>query len=109
MRKHLVVFAMLALAGIQCLAQSAINNMSGPMAYSPPLTIFGPNKPDMTFIGNADIQDQFLSRTWTPGRVKFKNGQMASGLSLLFDVHNNKLYFLQENVPMEFINPIEEF
>jgi len=108
-----LIFAFLAAASLHLCAQSPViqmQNASIPKsAYQHPLTIFGPNNPDMSFVGTADIQDQFLSRTWTPGNVKFKNGQQANGLLLLFDVHGNKLYFMQEDQAMEFIHPIEEF
>lgn len=111
MRKQLLFIAIAALAFTQGFSQSVQPATISSSAYRPPVTIFGPNNPDMSFRGTADIQDQFLSRTWTEGHVKFKNGQWANSLLLLFDVHNNKLYFMDEkdHVPMEFVYPIEEF
>ena len=107
MRKQVLLIAILVFAIAQAHAQSV---QPPTMAnYRPPITIFGPNNPDMTFIGTADIQDQFTSRTWTAGTVKFKNGVKWENILLLFDVHSNKLYYMQDNVPMEFTFPIDEF
>ncbi|HYC29239.1 MAG TPA: hypothetical protein VEB42_10490, partial [Chitinophagaceae bacterium] len=36
-------------------------------------------------------------------------GQEAKDVMLLFDVHNNKLYFQQGKTTMEFLNPVYEF
>lgn len=109
MRKHFLIIAILAIAFTQSYAQGIQPASMSANAYRPPVTIFGPHNPDMTFVGTADLQDQFLARTWTAGTVKFKNGQVWKNMLLLFDVHGNKLYFMQDNVPMEFTFPIDEF
>jgi hypothetical protein len=73
-----------------------------------PANFYAPNS-----VGNSinpvDIQGQFERGEWTRGNVKFKNGQEAKDVMLLFDVHNNKLYFRQGKTTMEFLNPVYEF
>jgi len=56
-----------------------------------------------------DIQGQFERGEWTRGNVKFRNGQEVKDVMLLFDVHNNKLYFKDGSTTMEFVNPVYEF
>jgi hypothetical protein len=108
MRKHFIaaVCCTLVVAGLR--AQVAPATMSA-NAYRPPVTIFGPHAPDGKFLEKADIQEQFLRREWTRGNVKFRNGQEANNILMLFDVHSNKLYFMQGDVAMEFLHPIQEF
>jgi hypothetical protein len=107
MRKQALLIAILVITFIQGYSQVPASMPAN--AYRPPITIFGPNNPDMAFVGTADLQDQFVSRTWTAGKVKFKNGQQWENVLLLFDVHSNKLYYLHENTPMEFTFPVDEF
>ena len=109
MRKQFLLIAVLAITFVQAFSQPIQPASMSNMAYRPPLTIFGPHTNDVAFVGTADIQDQFTSRTWTAGKVKFKNGQQWDNVLLLFDVHSNKLYYLSENTPMEFTFPIDEF
>ena len=58
---------------------------------------------------NEDIQAKFLKQEWSPGLVSFKNSNQQMRVPLLFDVYSNKLYFLQENQIMEFLEPVSEF
>ena len=73
-----------------------------------PSNFYAPNAVGNT-MNNVDIQGQFERGEWTRGNVKFKNGQEAKDIMLLFDVHSNKLYFQQGKTTMEFVNPVYEF
>jgi hypothetical protein len=75
---------------------------------SMPSNFYAPNQVGNT-INDIDMQGQFARGEWTRGNVKFKNGQEGKNLLLLFDVHNNKLYFKENNMTMEFLNPVYEF
>jgi hypothetical protein len=58
----------------------------------------------------ADIQGTaFYSNDWTPGLVQFKDGKVAKGLPLRFNVHNNKVYFQREENQLEFAEPVRAF
>jgi hypothetical protein len=55
------------------------------------------------------VQSNFLSQTWRPGTVYFKNSANKMDVPLMFDVYNNQLYFLKDSMVMEFIQPVREF
>lgn len=55
------------------------------------------------------VQTNFLSQTWRPGTVYFKNSANKLDAPLMFDVYNNQLYFLKDSMIMEFIQPVKEF
>lgn len=54
----------------------------------------------------TDLQKKFLKQEWTPGTVKFKSGRAAMDVPLLFDIYDNTLYYLQDSVIMEFVDPV---
>lgn len=56
----------------------------------------------------TDLQKRFLKQEWTRGIVKFKSGRPDMQVSLLFDVFDNTLYYLQDSVVMEFVDSVSE-
>jgi len=68
-----------------------------------PMTSLGP-----TELKN-DIQARFLRQEWTPSIVSFKNNTASWRVPALFDVYGNKLYFLENNQIMEFVDTVSEF
>ena len=76
--------------------------------YALPQNFYSPNNVGNNY-GGADVQNQFKNGQWTRGRVKFQNGQEMNNILLLFDVYQNKLYFKQGDVTMEFVHPVYEF
>jgi len=55
-----------------------------------------------------DIQGRFLRQEWTPSIVSFKNSTSSWRVPLLFDIYSNKLYFLENDQIMEFVDPVSE-
>lgn len=55
------------------------------------------------------VRAKFLSQEWSPGVVTFKNGAPSMAVPLLFDEFGEKLYYLQNNLTMEFNNPVASF
>ena len=68
-----------------------------------PMTSLGPSET------KDDIQGRFLRQEWTPSIVSFKNSTANWRVPLLFDVYSNKLYFLEQNQIMEFLDTVSEF
>jgi len=68
-----------------------------------PMTSLGP-----TELKN-DIQARFLRQEWTPSIVSFKNNTASWRVPALFDMYGNKLYFLENNQIMEFVDTVSEF
>ena len=56
-----------------------------------------------------DIQARFLRQEWTPSIVSFKNNNASWRVPALFDVYGNRLYFLENNQIMEFVDTVSEF
>jgi hypothetical protein len=109
MRKLLLLLLIPALACTQAYSQRITMPVikTGGGAREP-ANFYSPNAVGNTMY-DADIQGQFARGEWTSGNVKFRNGQEGKGMLLLFDVHNNKLYFKQDKMTMEFLNPVYEF
>jgi hypothetical protein len=55
------------------------------------------------------VQAKFIAQKWSQGNVKLKTGAQLANLPLIFDVYSNKLYFMQDNQIMEFVEPVTEF
>jgi len=68
-----------------------------------PMTSLGPTEI------KDDIQGRFLRQEWTPSVVSFKNTSASWRVPALFDVYSNRLYFLENNQIMEFIDTVSEF
>jgi hypothetical protein len=51
----------------------------------------------------------FLMEDWNWGAVKMKNGRYAKDVSLRFDLYNNRLFFMRDNVSFEFVLAVHEF
>ncbi len=56
----------------------------------------------------TNLQKRFIDQEWTNGLVRFKSGRPELHVPLLFDVHNDMLYFLQDSVIMEFVDSVSE-
>ncbi len=87
------------------------------------ITLFGQTVPTefqrsnqrMLTYGNLDDVDlretvlsKFVEQKWSPTIVKFHNGSTLLS-QVIFDQYNNKLYYLQQGVIMEFGVPVKEF
>lgn len=59
--------------------------------------------------GKDDLQRRFFRQEWSNGTVFFAKNRYEANIPLLFDVYNNRLYFLKDKVIMEFIEPVTEF
>lgn len=106
MRKLLLLLFVAALAYTKVSAQRMTIPTVG--KGSMPTNMYAPNQVGNT-VNEVDLQSQYAQGQWTRGNVKFKNGQEAKNMLLLFDVHANKLYFLQDKTTMEFVYPVYEF
>lgn len=51
----------------------------------------------------------FLSDDWNKGTVVFKKGKRADSLPLKFDIINNKVYFQQDSLALEFLEEVSFF
>jgi hypothetical protein len=51
----------------------------------------------------------FLSDDWNKGTVVFKKGKRADSLPLKFDIVNNKVYFKQDSLVLEFLEEVSFF
>lgn len=56
-----------------------------------------------------NIQEFFTNQTWMPGVVMFKSGRPNMQVPLIFDQHNNMLYYQQGHVIMEFVDTVSAF
>ena len=77
---------------------------------------FGSNSQRMIPMGNLgpsenkdDIQGRFFRQEWSPGVVSFRTSIDKWHVPLIFDIYSNKLYFLQDNQIMEFVDTVYEF
>jgi hypothetical protein len=77
---------------------------------------FGSNSGRMIPMGSLgpseikdDIQGRFLRQEWTTSIISFRNSTATWRVPLLFDVYSNKLYFLENNQIMEFLDSVSEF
>jgi hypothetical protein len=74
--------------------------------YEPRLIKYG-NLPED---GKAeDVQQNFVNQIWRTGTVLFRSTLSRVTVPLIFDVYNNRLYFLRDSLIMEFTQPIKEF
>ncbi|WP_315820808.1 hypothetical protein [Paraflavitalea speifideaquila] len=65
-------------------------------------------RPVMEF--GADIQGTaFYSNDWSPGVVQFRDGKIAKGLPLRYNIYNNKVFFQREEKQLEFTEPVRAF
>ncbi len=90
----------------QLIAQDPPNGVSG---YKPQqrMEVYSwAQRPDED---GTDIQKKFIKQEWTRGVVKFKSGRPDMQVPLIFDVHNDMPYYLQNNVIMEFVDSVSEF
>ena len=110
MRKLFLVLTLSALALTQASAQRmTIPTLKrGAGGARLPANMYAPNQVG-NFSGPVDIQAQYKDGQWTRGNVKFRNGQEAKNILLLFDVINNSLYFKEGKTTMEFVLPVYEF
>ena len=51
----------------------------------------------------------FFSDDWNKGTVIFKKGKKADSLRLKFDIINNKVYFKQDSLTLEFLDEVSSF
>lgn len=56
-----------------------------------------------------DLQKKFIKQDWTVGTVKFRSGRPDMQVPLLFDVHNDKLFYLMGDLIMEFVDSVSQF
>ena len=56
-----------------------------------------------------NLQQLFMDQQWMPGIVSFKSGRSAMAVPLIFDLHNNTLYYRQGQVIMEFVDTVSQF
>lgn len=105
MRKLLLLVSLSALAFTQAQSQ----RIELPKTGARPTNFYAPNRVGSVTENEVDVQGQFERGDWTRGIVRFKNGLEANGVWLVFDVHNNKLYFKENGLILEFTNPIKEF
>lgn len=100
------LLALLLTAGIQSVGQlvgTGITSTSQPVRR---MEVYSwAQRPDED---GTDLQKKFLKQEWTPGTVKFKSGRADMHVPLLFDVYDNTLYYLQDSVIMEFVDPVWE-
>jgi hypothetical protein len=54
------------------------------------------------------LQKKFSKQEWTTGVVYFKSGRPFMEVPLLFDVHNDMLYYKQGEVIMEFVDTVSQ-
>ncbi|MBI3139668.1 MAG: hypothetical protein HYZ15_13910 [Sphingobacteriales bacterium] len=57
----------------------------------------------------SDVQQLFLEQQWMPGLVEFRSGRPDMQVPLIFDIHNNTLYYLQGKIIMEFVDTVSSF
>lgn len=101
---------MLVMLSALAYAEASSQRMSIPTIRrgSMPTNMYAPNQVGNT-VNAVDIQGQYTRGEWTRGNVKFRNGQEAKNMMLTFDVHSNKLYYLEGKTTMEFVYPVYEF
>ncbi|MCX8019375.1 MAG: hypothetical protein N2747_02640 [Chitinophagaceae bacterium] len=56
----------------------------------------------------TDFQKKFILQEWTPAVVKFRSGRPDMHVPLIFDLHNNTPYFLQDSLIMEFTDSVSQ-
>jgi len=57
----------------------------------------------------TDLQKKFIKQEWVQANVKFRSSRPDMQVPLIFDVHNDMTYYLQNNVIMEFVDSVAEF
>jgi len=57
----------------------------------------------------TDLQKKFVKQEWTPGTVKFRSSRPVMQVPLLFDVHNDNLFYLMGDLIMEFVDSVSQF
>ncbi|HEX6332778.1 MAG TPA: hypothetical protein VFZ78_01050, partial [Flavisolibacter sp.] len=55
------------------------------------------------------VQGRFIQQVWSPGEVRFRKTDKVMQVPLIFDVYSNQLYYLQNGIIMEFVEPVREF
>ncbi|MGB8191306.1 MAG: hypothetical protein WCF67_05265 [Chitinophagaceae bacterium] len=110
MRKLLLSSAICILFAMQASSQRMVLPSTKVVAgYRPPANLYSPVVPGQGYVNGGDVQEQFMQGQWTIGSVKFKNGQKRENVWLVFNVQENKVYFRENNMTMEFVYPVEEF
>lgn len=57
----------------------------------------------------ADVQKLFAKQQWVSGTAYFNSGRDPISMPMIFDPHNDMLYYLQGSVIMEFVDTVAEF
>lgn len=96
----------LLLCGSYCLAQPAGTGLGSNSTATGRMEVYKwANRPDND---ETDLQKRFIRQEWTAGNVKFRSGRADMQVQLLFDIHNDMLYYLQDSVIMEFVDSVSE-
>jgi hypothetical protein len=104
--KIMILTGMLGICNYM-IAQTAGTGFGGSTQATPRMEVYSwAQRPDED---GTDIQKKFIKQEWTQGVVKFKSGRPEMQVPLIFDVHNDMPYYMQNNVIMEFVDSVSEF
>lgn len=56
-----------------------------------------------------DIQSMYMNQQWSPGIIQFKSSRPVMQVPVIFDADNDKLYYLENNMIMEFVDSVSQF
>jgi hypothetical protein len=98
--------AALLMTGLQGMAQSIGSGVGNSQPPSRRMEVYSwATRPDED---ETNLQKKFINQEWTNGNVKFRSGRPDMQVPLLFDVHNDIAYYLQDSVIMEFVDSVSE-
>lgn len=101
-----IIAAIALFIGTDAVAQSLGAGVGGSMPPSRRMEVYSwAQRPDED---ETNLQKRYIDQVWTPGTVKFRSGRPDMQVPLLFDVHNDQLYYLQDSVIMEFVDSVSE-
>jgi hypothetical protein len=106
---RILVIFLVAINSYTCFGQlvgSGINGASGANTTRRMEVYSWATRPDED---GSDLQKKFVKQEWTNGVVYFKSGRPYMQVPLLFDVHNDMLYYKQGDVIMEFVDTVSQF
>lgn len=101
-----IFIAAVLITGNQCWAQSLGSGVGNSQPPSRRMEVYSwATRPDED---ETDLQKKFINQEWTNGNVKFRSGRPDMQVPLLFDVHNDMAYYLQDSLIMEFVDSVSE-
>lgn len=97
-------FFLLLFIGIPFLlkAQDGVNG------YNPPNRMMVYNSMPPVY-EKVDLQKMYMDQVWLAATVYFESGRANMEVPVIFDIDNNKLYFLQDENIMEFVDIVSGF